>query len=248
MTAPVASPALQVRVVRNDEALGREVAALILAELKRKPNLLLCASAGGTPTVAYQCLAAHYEHRPKLFAKLRVIQIDEWGGLPRTTPTTCEADLRQKLLAPLHVAPNRFVGLRTDARQPAAECRRVARWLAANGPIDICILGLGLNGHVAMNEPAAAVQPRSHVARLAPNSRRHAMLKYLARKPTFGMTLGLGEILQSKRILLLVSGTKKRRALRRLLRPEVTPRFPASFLWLHGDATVFCDRQATNHS
>lgn len=248
MTASAASPALQIRVVRNDGALGREVAALIVAELKRKPNLLLCASAGGTPTGAYHCLAAHYARSPNLFSKLRVIQIDEWGGLPRHAPATCEADLRQKLLAPLHVAPNRFVGLRSDSRHPGAECRRVERWLAANGPIDICILGLGLNGHVAMNEPAAAAQPRPHVAQLAPSSRRHAMLKELARKPNCGLTLGLGDILQSKKILLLVSGTKKRQALRRLLRPEVTPRFPASFLWLHGDAMVFCDRRAMNHS
>jgi galactosamine-6-phosphate isomerase len=155
-------------------------------------------------------------------------------------------DLRQKLLSPLRLGPDRFVGFRTDASEPETECRRISRWLVANGPIDICILGLGYNGHVAMNEPSSAGIPRAHVAKLALISRNHAMLKGLARKPTYGLTLGLGEILQSRKILLLVSGKQKRTALRRLMTPEVTPRFPASFLWLHPDATVFCDREAAD--
>jgi galactosamine-6-phosphate isomerase len=118
--------------------------------------------------------------------------------------------------------------------------------LAAKGPIDICILGLGLNGHVAMNEPAAASNPSTHVAKLAPSSRKHGMLRGLARKPAYGLTLGLGDILQSRKILLLVSGNNKRAALKRLMCPEVTSRFPASFLWLHSDATVLCDQEVAN--
>jgi galactosamine-6-phosphate isomerase len=226
--------------------MGEQAAKVILSELRQKPDLLLCASAGGTPNQTYACLAAACTRQARLFRKLRILQIDEWGGLPRRSEMTCEMDLRQKLLSPLRISPDRFVSFRSDTPKPKAECRRVARWLAAKGPIDICVLGLGYNGHVAMNEPASACKPFAHVAKLAPISRNHPMLKGLPRKPCYGLTLGLGEILQSRKILLLVSGKQKRTPLQRLMTPEVTPRFPASFLWLHPDATLVCDREAAH--
>jgi galactosamine-6-phosphate isomerase len=242
----LATPKLQIRVARNHAAMSRQAASIIVTDLEKKPDLLLCASAGGTPGETYQYLAEEYTRRCGLFGRLRVIQIDEWGGLPRGSAATCEADLRSKLISPLQIGADRFAGFKSDTDEPGAECRRISKWLAVKGPIDICILGLGLNGHVAMNEPAPAANPAAHVAKLAPSSRNHGMLKGLARKPSFGLTLGLGDILQSRKILLLVSGKNKRAALKRLLTPEVTSRFPASFLWLHSDATVLCDQEAAH--
>jgi galactosamine-6-phosphate isomerase len=235
---------LRIQVADTYDAMSRRAADFICGELERRPNLLLCVSAGGTPTRAYELLAARCGSGPGLFRRLRVLQIDEWGGLTPGDPATCEADLRAKLLQPLRITRNHYQGFRTDTPDPGAECARIARWLAANGPIDLCILGLGSNGHVAMNEPANALRPHAHVAALAASSRKHAMLKDLAQKPRYGFTLGMADILRSRRILLLVNGKRKRLALKRLMRPRVTPRDPASFLWLHPDATVLCDREA----
>ena len=235
---------LRMQVLDTYEAMSRAAADFIFTELRRRPNLLLCVSAGATPTRTYELLAARSVRRPKLFNGLRVLQIDEWGGLMPGDPATCAADLRTKVLEPLGIARNHFKGLRTDATDPEAECDRMARWLAANGPIDVCILGLGNNGHVAMNEPAEALTPQAHVAALAESSRRHGMLKDLAKKPRYGLTLGMADILSSRRILLLVNGKRKRPAVGRLMKSQVTASFPASFLWLHPDATVLCDREA----
>jgi len=224
--------------------MSQEAADFICRELEQRPNLLLCVSAGSTPTRAYQLLAARYAREPGLFDQMRVLQIDEWCGLAPGSPATCHADLRTKILGPLRVTPDRYKGFRTNAPGPEAECGRIARWLAAHGPIDICVLGLGANGHVAMNEPGAAMTPHVHLAELARSSRHHAMLKTLAKKPRYGLTLGMEDILRSRRILLLVNGKRKRPALSRLMKPLITTRFPASFLWLHSDATVLCDREA----
>ncbi len=245
METAVAS-GLRIQVLDSYEAMSQAAADFICRELRQQPNLLLCASAGATPTRAYALLAARRDRQPKLFARLRVIQIDEWGGLAPGDPATCAADLRTKLLEPLGVTPDRFTGFRTSAANPAAECGRMTRWLAANGPIDICILGLGRNGHVAMNEPAEALTPNVHVATLAESSQQHAMLKALAKKPRYGLTLGMADILRSRRILLLVNGNRKRPALRRLMKTGITTRFPASFLCLHPDATMLCDREAAD--
>jgi galactosamine-6-phosphate isomerase len=237
---------LNIEVAESYEAMSRQAERLIVAELKSKPPLILCASAGSTPTRTYELLAREYSLQPRLFERMRVIQIDEWGGLPSGSPTTCEADLRAKLLEPLHISKDRFVGFRSDEPEPEAECQRVAHWLGVEGPIDICILGLGQNGHIAMNEPAAAFVAHSHVARLARSSLNHPMLRNFARKPRFGLTIGIGDILRSRKILLLVNGLHKRAALQRLCKPEITTRFPASFLWLHPQVTVLCDRMAAD--
>ncbi len=233
---------LKIRVVNDYDALSRLAADLVLRELKRKPELILCASAGGTPTGLYQRLAASCSRQPALFRKLRLLQIDEWQGLPPGHPARCEADLRRKLLEPLGIPPARFIRFDSATPAPELECERVNRWLATHGPIDICILGLGTNGHVAMNEPAAELMPKAHVARLAASSKQHPLLSTLPHKPRFGLTLGIGDILCSRKVLMLVSGAAKRAAMARLAQPRVSTRFPASFLWLHPDATVLCDR------
>jgi galactosamine-6-phosphate isomerase len=234
----------KIRVARTYDAMSQEAADFICSALEQRPNLLLCASAGGTPTRAYELLAAHYARAPGLFKQMRVLQIDEWCGLAPGSLATCHADLQTKLLGPLRITRDRYKGFRTDAPDLQTECGRMARWLAAHGPIDVCILGLGANGHVAMNEPAAAMTPHAHVAELARSSRQHALLKTLAKKPRYGLTLGMGDILCSRRILLLVNGKRKHPALSRLMKPIITTRFPASYLWLHPDATVLCDREA----
>ena len=239
---------LKMQVLDTYESISRAADDFIFRELRRQPSLLLCVSAGATPTRTYELLAARYVRQPKLFARLRVLQIDEWGGLAPGDPATCAADLRAKILEPLGIPRSRFKGFRTDARDPERECDRMARWLAANGPIDVCILGLGKNGHVAINEPAEALAPFAHVAALAESSRNHAMLKDLAKKPRYGLTLGMANILGSRRVLLLVHGKRKRPALRGLMNPVVTTQIPASLLWLHPDATMLCDREAVGDS
>ena len=198
--------------------MSRKAAGLIAAEIQKQPGLLLCASAGSSPAGTYAELAKRCRRSPHLYSRLRVLQIDEWGGLPPGSPATCKRDLESKLVEPLQVAANRFIAFETAARDVAEECRRIARSLARVGPIDVCILGLGTNGHVAMNEPGVAALPFPHKARLTGASQQHAMLKHLSRKPKYGMTLGMADILNSRKILLLVSGRHKRPGARTLAR------------------------------
>lgn len=235
---------MHIQIAKDYSEMSAQTADFIVAELKRRPNLLLCASAGGTPTSPYEQLAIRYARRPQLFKKMRVVQIDEWVGPPPAHPATCRYDLETKLLRPLKLDRSRFRGFKSDATNPHLETRKMSQWLAINGPIDICILGLGLNGHIAMNEPGDQLFPHAHVSKLTTQSQKHAMLATLKRKPNRGLTLGMADILSSRIILLLVNGPKKRPILKRTLESQVTTRLPASFLHLHPNVFVFCDRAA----
>jgi putative deaminase/isomerase len=235
---------MHIQIAKNYSEMSAQAADFIVAELKQRSNLLLCASAGGTPTGPYEQLAVRYARRPHLFKRMRVVQIDEWVGPAPTHPATCRYDLQTKLLSPLHIDRSRFRGFKSDCAAPQLESNRMSQWLAKNGPIDICILGLGLNGHIAMNEPGDELIPHAHVSKLTPQSQTHAMLATLKRKPNRGLTLGMADILASRIILLLVNGPKKRSILKRTLASRVTTRLPASFLHLHPNVLVFCDRAA----
>src|SRR5687767_12343628 len=144
-------------VERDYDTMSRRAAEFIVAEIRARPDLLLCTATGSSPTRTYELLAEHHLREPALFGRLRVIKLDEWGGLPPDDPGTCEAYLRRHLIEPLQISPDRYHTFRGDAPDPEAECRAVQRTLRDHGPVDLCILGLGINGHVGFNEPADAL-------------------------------------------------------------------------------------------
>lgn len=242
MNVPMTDSAWRMLVAENEEQLGQMAFDYLLSELQKRPDLLLCASAGSTPTRAYQLLARHGATHPDLFTQMRVLKIDEWGGLPMDNPATCEVYLRKYLVQPLQITPGRYEGFNSQPVDARAECDRVSHWLRSHGPIDVCVLGLGVNGHLALNEPGDHLQPFAHPAHLAEESLLHPMLRDSAQQPSCGLTLGMTQILQSRRILLLVNGAHKREPFRRLMEPAISSRFPGSLLWLHPDVTVVCDR------
>ena len=235
---------MRFRVLPDRDALDRQAAALVWEATEAKPDLLICLASGETPTGAYARLAA----APERLAGARFIQLDEWVGLGADDPASCAAYLQRSLAGPLAVPPERWIGFRGDAPDALADCRRVEAALAEAGPIDLCILGLGRNGHLALNEPSDSFDPFCHVSTLDAQSRAHPMLSGTAGSVRQGLTLGLGDILRAQRILLLVSGSAKRAPLARLAARRVTPELPASFLWLHGDTTCLCDGAAATKS
>ena len=231
---------MRVTVLPDREALDRRAAAYIREAAEARPDLLICLASGNTPTGTYAQLAGE----PGRLAHARFIQLDEWAGLAADDAASCAAYLEQTVQGPLAVSPERWIGIQGDATDAAAECRRVAAALDDAGPIDLCILGLGLNGHLGLNEPAESFEPFCHVATLAAQSRRHPMLAETDGAVRQGLTLGLGDILRARQVLLLVSGAAKRAPMARLAERRVTPQLPASFLWLHGNAVCLCDEAA----
>ncbi len=223
------------------ERLSAQAAALVTAQIERKRGLLLCAATGNSPIGLYGELAHRAAADRDLFRSLKIIQLDEWGGVRETDPGSATHYLRERILNPLAISPDRFIAFDASA-EPAEACRRMRAELERIGPIDLCVLGLGRNGHIGFNEPGAALVPYCHVAHLSEETRQHAMTRSMDRPPEFGLTLGLQEILAAKRILLLVTGDGKQRTVARLLSEEVSTTLPASLLWLHGNVDCLIDR------
>ncbi len=225
---------------RDYEEISRQAAARVIAVAASKSDLLLCAPAGNSPTGLYRELAGEAERSPHLFRSLRIVKLDEWLGLPASDAATCEHFLKARLLEPLAIAAERYIAFDSEAEDPLRECARVQGELERRGPIDLCILGLGKNGHVGLNEPGP-LQPRCHVAKLSDETLKHAMMSARESKPTRGLTLGIGDILHARKIVLLVTGEGKRPVISRFLDGAVTTDLPATLLWLHHDLEIFLD-------
>jgi len=230
------------------ESLSAQAGALVVSEIRKKRDLLLCAATGRSPIGVYEHLVQASQADHALCDALRVVKLDEWMGIPEDDPGSCECYLRTRLLGPLAVPAGRYTAFTPTAPDPARECQRVQHELDRIGPIDLCILGLGTNGHLGFNEPGPFLTPHCHVARLSEETRRHSMVRSHAEKPQLGLTLGMRNILTARRVVLLVVGESKRQVVTELLSRKVTSALPASLLWLHGRADCFVVRDVLSAS
>ncbi len=222
--------------------LDDPTAQWVISEIEKKRDLLMCTATGDSPRGLYRELAVKRESRAELFKQLRIIQLDEWGSISKNHPATCEHFLQNNLLNPLEISPENFISFDSNPMKPEDECRRIQSELEREGPVDLCILGLGTNGHLGLIEPGSFVEPYCHVAKLSSESEQHGMLDSLVNKPPFGLTLGMQNILAARKILLLVTGKNKGEVLKRLIRGKVSTSLPASFLWLHSRVECLVDQ------
>ena len=223
---------MRIAKFKNIQLMGEKAVSIVMGDIRHNPQLLLCTATGNSPLVLYRNLGEEAKKRPEMFKQLRILPLDEWVGL-ESFEGSCNTFLEKHLLTPLKVAQGRYVSFNPAAENLEEECLRIQAVVKEQGPIDLCILGLGKNGHLGFNEPSDELQPHCHIANLVVQSQKHSMILDASKKPTQGITLGIQDILSSKRILLIVSGSGKEEAKKQLLSGEIRPQHPASLLWKH---------------
>lgn len=215
------------------------VAAELMARLQAQPRLRLCLPTGETPAPLYDALARRSD--PALWSEATVILLDEYLGLAADDPAAGGPRLRRELID--HVRPAAYVEVDTMSSDPHLAARALDAAAAAG--IDLALLGLGLNGHIGLNEPGSGVEAATRVVRLDRRSSQVATDRYgAATAPERGITLGIGRLLEAGEIWLLVSGARKAEILKRTLEGPETAELPASFLRRHPRCRVLADEPA----
>jgi galactosamine-6-phosphate isomerase len=231
---------MKITYLANYDVLSQKAAHLIADEVQKTPDLLFCAATGGSPTGMYAEMA-----KDKLtYTKMRVIKMDEWGIIPLSHPDSCESYLIKHLLGPLEIADDRYTSFDTAPDVVEDECQRLGQFIKANGPLDICILGLGKNGHIAFNEPASSLNPDFHKAVLAESTIVHDPALSQGSEPAYGLCVGMEGIMQSKKIIFLITGKGKQDAVKRIMERKIGTDCPASFLWMHPNVECLIDSSA----
>ncbi|SHJ24163.1 glucosamine-6-phosphate deaminase [Wenxinia saemankumensis] len=234
------------RIVLHDtaEAARAFAVARIAATLAAKPDAVLGLATGGTMEPVYEGLIA--AHRDGLsFARATTFNLDEYVGLAGDHPQSYRTYMRHHLFDHVDIAAARTHIPRGDI-DPAEAAAAFEAALAASGPVDLQLLGLGHNGHIGFNEPSSSLASRTREKTLT-RSTREANARFFGAgetPPHSAVTMGIGTILESRAILVLAVGAAKAGAVRGMVEGPVTARCPASALQMHPDVTVALDAGA----
>lgn len=235
-------------IIRTDDAqdFADTAARLIWARITSIKNPLITFPTGKTPLDIYSRLLRDHGGDKAVWEKVRYLALDEYVGLPEGDERLFAQWLGRELLDRAGVpASNRMV-FNSLAADPAQEAKRMEQWIAANGPIDIAILGLGENGHIGFNEPGSAFDSVTRQIALSPET-REANARYwgsLDKVPEQAFTLGLKTLSSARHVFLLVSGAHKAAALEATLHGPLTPDVPATVLRTLPNVTIIADKAA----
>jgi len=240
---------VRIRLFATPEQLAGALAREVARCLADHPRLVLGLPTGHTPVPLYGQLAALYAQGRIDFSRATTFNLDEFVGLAPDDPRSYHAFMRRHLFSRVNLAPRRTHVLNGAARNLARECERYERAIARAGGIDLQILGVGANGHIGFNEPAAALHARTHKTSLQPATRRANAFLFddrVAAVPRQALSMGMETILHARRVVLIATGRHKAACVQRMIRGMVTPQLPASFLQLHRHAEVWLDRAAAS--
>jgi glucosamine-6-phosphate deaminase len=237
---------MRVLVTPDYRTLSQTAAELVIKAVRAKADLTLGLPTGSTPLGMYEELVKTYQNEHLDFSRVRTFNLDEYVGLLSDHPKSYHTYMQNRFFQYVNVPPaNIHIPEGKPGTDTTAESLRYENSIHDAGGIDMLIVGIGGNGHIAFNEPGAAFDSRTRVVDLAPetmvNARRHFGSEPV---PSKAITMGIGTIRDARRIVLLASGREKADAVERALRGPVSVTVPASALQLHPRVIVILDEAA----
>jgi galactosamine-6-phosphate isomerase len=208
-------------------------------------SLHLGLATGHSPKLTYSYLSEHFKKNPSLISNISLFQLDEWLGLAKTDSGSCHYFLHKYVIAPWQLQTHQYFPLDGQHWDQEIQLSEMRKELAQK-PLDLCILGIGKNGHLAFNEPGSRLKDPSRIVALADSSKKHTMLKDVKTKMQQGITIGLKEIMEAKEIFLIITGIGKKKAWTKLLDRAPIKDFPASAIFEHNNYSIFVDLESVN--
>lgn len=232
----------------NDyEEMSRKAAAVIVGQLTVNCGSVLGLATGSTPIGLYQELIDAYNRRAVDFSECVTFNLDEYREIEPSDRNSYHSFMENNFFGRINVRPGNTH--MPDGLAPADEaCARYEEAIERARGIDIQVLGIGNNGHIGFNEPAADFPVKTHVVELAEETRKAnaRFFSSLDAVPKSAITMGIGTIMKSRLIILLANGAGKAEILRRALCGPVTPEVPASILRFHNNVLAVVDREASS--
>lgn len=237
---------MNILIKQDYDKLSEYTAQWIANFVARKPGSLLCLAAGNTPIGTYRNLVSMAREGKVDFGSCRFVGLDEWTGMDRYSDGSAQETMYKEFFDPLGINSSQILYFDAKAEDLKSECKRIDDYLTSEGPIDLMLLGLGVNGHLGLNEPGVDFNAGSHVTELSETTVTVGQ-KYFkqSQELTGGITLGIQQIMETANVLLIASGENKADAVYRMQHGEVTNELPASILQRHPDCTVIVDLAAS---
>lgn len=236
---------MKVFIVDNYEQMSQKGAEIIADVVKSNSNPVLGLATGSTPIGTYEKLAEMNRSGEISFKNVRTVNLDEYVGLDKNSDQSYVYFMSENLFDKIDIDKNNTnlpSGIAADFDE---ECKRYSALLEANRQ-DIQLLGLGSNGHVGFNEPGTPFGSTTHIVDLTEstikdNSRLFSNIEEVPRQ---AITMGISEIMKSKKVLVLASGRNKANAVYQMVKGEISENCPATVLQNHPDCIVVVDKDA----
>ena len=227
----------------NYNQLSEAAGNLIVERIDGSVTCLIGLATGFSPKLTYNYVGKQLTREPSLVPKIKGMQLDEWYGLSRENPGSCMHYLNLNVIKPWQLNSDQCLfidGQHSDQEIQISEMKKSL----SHRQMDICILGLGKNGHLAMNEPGSKLDVPCRIVDLDFSSKTHSMLMSVKATVQKSITIGLKEILESKEIILLVTGLGKKEAFQKFLDKKPVEVFPASAIYHHDNWKCFVDESS----
>lgn len=239
---------MKVMVVKPD-LFAVAAAGFFMAQVLEKPRSCIGLAGGNTTIPIHRAIVEQVAAVGLDTSGVRFFNVDEYAGAAADEPGTCRWRLMQQLLLPLKARPEQICLFRPNCEDPQAECWRVREEIGRQGGIDLQYLGIGANGHIGFNQPGTPLGSTAYSFPFeqAFREEKSSMFGSLQKVPCTGMTLGLKDCMQSRRIVLVANDSSKATALRRIVCGPVTPEVPASVLQLHPDTVLLATPDAAEY-
>ena len=237
---------MRIYLSEDYKAMSRRAANIISAQVITKPDSVLGLATGGTPVGAYQQLVEWYKKGDLSFAEIKTVNLDEYLGLSPHHEQSYRYFMQVNLFDHIDIKPENTHVLNGLAKDPQAECAAYNQLIRDLGGIDLQLLGMGHNGHIAFNEPGDDFGLETHVVTLTDRiiDANTRFFESRDEVPRHALSMGIKNIMQARRILIVVSGEEKAETVCKAFAGPVTKDVPASVLQLHPDVTLVGDRAA----
>jgi len=238
---------MKISVYDDYDAMSEAAAELVAAQLAAKPASVLCFPSGDSPTGTLKCLVKWANEGKIDLGQCFFIGLDEWVGMDENDIGSCKYYLKTNFFSKLNIGPERIALFDAKAADLDAECERMNHFIAEKGGLDIMMVGIGMNGHIGLNEPGTPFDLYAHRSALDPITVQVGQ-KYFQQETalTEGITLGLKHFTEAKQAVLIVSGAKKAGIIAKSLEGEVTPNVPASIMQTMPNAVILLDKDAAS--
>jgi glucosamine-6-phosphate deaminase len=239
---------MEIVVVKNYKELSQFAARRIIEQVQKKKSSVLGLATGNSVKGMYKELVRANKAGAVSFRKVTTFNLDEFVDLPHYHRGTLFYFMRRNFFDHVDLQPENTYFLDSEASNHKKECRDYERDLKAKGPIDMQVLGIGLNGHIGWCEPGISFKSRTSPIDLTAVSRKQQQENFLslAKVPKQGYSMGLATIMEAKKIILLASGKEKARIVAQALRGAISNNVPATILQKHPDVLVILDREAAS--
>jgi len=239
---------MEVIICKDYDEMSRVAARIIQRQIIRKPDSVLGLATGGTPIGTYKELIRMHREEGLDFSKVTTFNLDEYLGLPPTHEQSYHYFMYENLFNHINIDRSRIFIPNGMAEDIDGFCQWYEEQIKEAGGIDLQLLGIGSDGHIAFNEPGSSLGSRTRLKTLAESTIRDNA-RFFEREedvPRFAITMGVGTILEAREILLIANGEKKAPVCAEFIEGPVTARVTASTLQLHPRAIVVLDEAAAS--